>query len=106
MTTVPHAMPTAYAAMLGCAVLLTGLPSPFGLANRAEAATLRTMTTLHGPRVKLSDLFDDAGTNANRVLGPGPAPGGRIVVDSAQLAATARPFEGDWDPAPSAARTA
>lgn len=67
--------------------------------NAADAATLRTMTTLHGSRVTLADLFDDAGPNAARVLGPGPAPGGRIVVEAPQLAAIARQFGVDWTPA-------
>lgn len=75
-----------------------------GGAGAAHAASLRTMTTLHGPVVKLSDLFDDAGTNAARVLGPGPAPGGRIVVEAAQLAAIARQFGVDWKPASPADR--
>ena len=70
----------------------------------AEAATLRSMTTLHAPVVLLSDLFDDAGTNAGRVLGPGPAAGGRIVVEAAQLGAIARQFGVDWRPASSADR--
>jgi flagella basal body P-ring formation protein FlgA len=67
--------------------------------DAADAATLRTMTTLHGPRVTLADLFDDAGPDAARVLGPGPAPGGRIVVEAPQLAAIARQFGVDWTPA-------
>jgi flagella basal body P-ring formation protein FlgA len=79
-------------------LLLLGVPP-------AEAATLRTMTTLHGPQVYLRDLFDDAGANANRVLGPGPAPGGRIIVESAQLAAIARQFKVDWVPASKADRS-
>ena len=70
----------------------------------AQAATLRTMTTLHAPVVLLSDLFDDAGANAERVLGPGPGPGGRIVVEAAQLGAIARQFGVDWRPASSADR--
>lgn len=70
----------------------------------AGAATLRTMTTLHSPTVKLSDLFDDAGSNAARVLGPGPGAGGRIVVEAPQLAAIARQFHVDWRPASSADR--
>jgi len=88
----------AFSAPLACAAVLacTALPT--------EAATLRTMTTLHGPHVKLSDLFDDAGANGTRVLGPGPAPGGRIVVESAQLAAIARQFSVDWHPSSSADR--
>jgi flagellar basal body P-ring formation protein FlgA len=61
-----------------------------------DAATLRTMTTLHGPVVYLRDLFDDAGANADRALGPGPGPGGRIVVEAAQLDAIARQFRVDW----------
>jgi flagella basal body P-ring formation protein FlgA len=70
----------------------------------AEAATLRTVTTLHAPVVRLSDLFDDAGANANRILGPGPGPGGRIVVEAAQLGAIARQFKVDWRPASTADR--
>lgn len=104
MTLIPLVLLTAYAAMLACAALLICLVSLAGMANPAEAATLRTMTTLHGPRVKLSDLFDDAGANADRVLGPGPAPGGRIVVESAQLTAIAHQFAVEWHPASSADR--
>jgi flagella basal body P-ring formation protein FlgA len=69
-----------------------------------QAATLRPMTTLHSSTVKLSDLFDDAGTNANKALGPGPGVGGRIVVESAQLAAIAHQFRVDWQPASTADR--
>ena len=42
----------------------------------AEAATLRTMTTLHAPVVLLSDLFDDAGANAERCWGQARARAG------------------------------
>ena len=70
----------------------------------AEAATLRAMTTLHAPVVLLSDLFDDAGANAQQVLGPGPGAGGRIVVEAAQLGAIARQFGVDWRSASSADR--
>ncbi len=76
--------------------LLTAIP--------AAAATLRSTTTLAAPVVRLSDLFDDAGPRAERVLGPGPAPGGRIVVEAAQLAAIARQFGVDWRPASMADR--
>jgi flagella basal body P-ring formation protein FlgA len=63
---------------------------------QVQAATLRSMTTLHGPKVYLKDLFDDAGSNADRVLGPGPDPGGRIIVEAAQLNAIARQFNVAW----------
>ncbi len=36
------------------------------------------------------------GSNADRVLGPGPEPGGRIVVEAAQLNAIARQFNVEW----------
>jgi flagella basal body P-ring formation protein FlgA len=51
---------------------------------------------LHGPNVFLKDLFDDAGLNADRVLGPGPEPGGRIIVEAAQLNAIARQYNVGW----------
>ena len=64
----------------------------------ADAATLKPMTTLHAPVVRLDDLFRDAGPEADRVLGPGPGPGGRIVVESTQLAYIARRYGVDWHP--------
>jgi flagellar basal body P-ring formation protein FlgA len=64
----------------------------------ADAATLKPITTLHAPVVRLEDLFRDAGPEADRVLGPGPGPGGRIVVESTQLAYIARRFGVDWHP--------
>jgi flagella basal body P-ring formation protein FlgA len=62
----------------------------------AQASSLRTITTLHGPNVTLSDLFDDSGRNAGRVLGSGPAPGGRIVIEAPQLDAIARQYDVGW----------
>lgn len=75
--------------------LLLVLPLLLATAT-AEAATLKTTTTLHGPVVYLRDLFEDAGMNADRALGPGPAPGGRIVVEAPQLDAIARQFKVEW----------
>lgn len=75
-------------------LLLSGLVA----ALPARAATLKPVTVLTGPRVYLRDLFDNAGVNADRVLGPGPGPGGRIVVEARQLAAIARQYMVDWEP--------
>ncbi len=86
--------------MRACPVLLS-----LCLALPVEAATLRPAVLLHGPNVLLSDLFDDAGADADRVLGPGPSPGGRIVVEAAQLGAIARRFDVDWHPVSSADRS-
>ncbi len=74
-----------------------------GLAH-GEAATLRTNTTLHASTVRLSDLFEGVDGKVDRVLGPGPGPGGRIVVEAPQLRAIARQFGVDWRPASSADR--
>jgi flagellar basal body P-ring formation protein FlgA len=82
---------------------LTALAIGLGAAS-ADAATLRSVTTLHAAVVRLSDLFDDAGAGADRVLGPGPGAGGRIVVEAAQLGAIAHQFGVDWRPASSGDR--
>jgi flagella basal body P-ring formation protein FlgA len=80
---------------------LTALAICLG-ATTADAATLRNVTTLHASVVRLSDLFDDAGAGADRVLGPGPGAGGRIVVEAAQLAPLRATT--DWRPASSGDR--
>ena len=70
----------------------------------AQAATLRSVTTLERAMVHVADLFDDAGPAAERVLGPGPQPGARIVVEAPQLAAIARQYGVAWRPASPADR--
>lgn len=71
----------------------------------AYGAILRPITELHGPVIRLSDLFDDLGAAADRPLGSAPAPGGRLVVEAAQLAAIARQFAVAWKPTSNADRT-
>ncbi len=67
-------------------------------APAARAASLRAQTMLDTPDVRLSDLFDQAGPQADRVLGAAPAPGDQLVIEAAQLAAIARQFDVDWRP--------
>lgn len=69
------------------------------LAAPGHSATLRASTTLQLAQVRIADLFDDTGSSGDRVLGPAPAPGGRIVVEAAQAAAIARQFGIAWRPA-------
>jgi flagella basal body P-ring formation protein FlgA len=85
-------------ALLPPALILAGLALACHGAP-AAAATLRPMTTLHAGEVRLSDLFAGVAPADDRVLGPGPAPGARIVVEAPQLAAIARQFGVDWRPA-------
>lgn len=74
-----------------------------GAAPPAQAAMLRDADVrLSDQSVRLSDLFD--GVAQDRVIGPAPDPGGRIVVESPQLAAIARQFGVDWRPASTADR--
>jgi flagella basal body P-ring formation protein FlgA len=70
----------------------------------AASATLRQATTLTTDEIRLADLFDNAGANADRVLGPAPVPGARIFVEARQLAAIARQFGVDWRPGSTADR--
>ena len=73
--------------------------SLLAMTQTAHSALLRPTGNLTASYVKLSDLFDDLGAEVDRVIGPGPAPGGRIIVEAAQLAAIARQFGVDWRPA-------
>lgn len=70
----------------------------------ANAASLRSETMVRQESIRLSDLFDDAGANGSRVLGPAPAPGNRVVVEAAQLSAIARQYGVDWRAVSSADR--
>lgn len=78
--------------------LLVGLLAvlPAGVGASAGAATLRPLASLAGPYVHVFDLWDGAGGAGTRILGPGPGPGGRIVVGGAQLAAIAQEYGVDW----------
>ncbi len=73
-----------FAAFVGVAVL------------PADAATLKPLSTLTGATIHLSDIWD--GVIVDKALAPAPAPGARITVPSAQLAAIARDYGVDWRP--------
>jgi flagella basal body P-ring formation protein FlgA len=65
---------------------------------RADLATLRPLAVVDDAVIRLSDLFENAGPRAATVLGPAPAPGGRQVVETAQLLAIARANGIAWRP--------
>jgi flagella basal body P-ring formation protein FlgA len=81
--------------IVACLLAVLACPPMLGC-GQVQAASLRSMTTMHGANVLLKDLFDDAGPNADRVLGPGPEPGNRIIVAAAQLNAIARQYSVAW----------
>ncbi len=80
-------------------LLAAGAPA---VAVPVGAATLRPFVTLHARLVRLSDLFAGVPKAADRTLGPGPAPGQRIIVPAPQLDAIAAEFGIDWHPASAA----
>jgi flagella basal body P-ring formation protein FlgA len=75
------------------ALLLLAAP-----ARATELVTLRPFAVVDDPVVRLGDLFENAGPRAGAALGPAPAPGRRMVVETAQLLAVARAHGLDWRP--------
>ena len=66
--------------------------------NGTGLASLRPQVVVEDEVIRLGDLFDDAGPAAARGIGPAPAPGRRILVESAQLLAIARANGIAWRP--------
>ena len=62
----------------------------------AMAVQLRSYVALSGDQVRLSDLFEGLPPGRDQAIGPGPAPGGQIIVAAAQLNAIAGQFDVDW----------
>lgn len=65
--------------------------------SMASAATLRHATTVSSDNVRLSDIFSGLEQGQDRILGPGPAPGGTIEVSGQQLIAIADQYGVDWE---------
>jgi flagella basal body P-ring formation protein FlgA len=73
-------------------------PAPSAPAPSAPAPSARSLVSIDRATVEVKDLFRNAGADADVVLGPGPAPGGRIVVGAPQLAAIATQYGVAWQP--------
>jgi len=65
-----------------------------------HAATLRPNVVVHDDTVRLRDIFDDAGKNADTVLFRAPAPGQSVVLPSNWLHKVARSYGVEWQPTP------
>jgi flagella basal body P-ring formation protein FlgA len=66
--------------------------------NTAEAATLRTDTTISGDTIRLGDLFDDVMGKEDQPVGRAPAPGRRATYDATYLLRIASYHQVSWRP--------
>src|SRR5690606_41999790 len=62
----------------------------------ASAAELRPAITVSGATVTLGDLFDNAGSAADVVVGNAPAPGYRSEISVSRISLAARRNGIDW----------
>ncbi|MFM2045326.1 MAG: putative flagella basal body P-ring formation protein FlgA [Pseudomonadota bacterium] len=71
----------------------------------ADAATLRTSTSVDGTQIRLGDLFEGlSDEQAERVVTAAPEPGRRLVLDPAALGRIAAAHGLDWRPVTGADR--
>jgi flagellar basal body P-ring formation protein FlgA len=77
--------------------LLTTSALAFGIAT-ADASALRTNIVVESDVVRLGDIFEDAGTYADRVVINAPSPGRRLTLDMNFLADAARVYRVNWRP--------
>jgi flagella basal body P-ring formation protein FlgA len=78
--------------------LLLALAIAVGLSAAAEAAGLRTITTVEDNVVRLGDLFDDLPSGADIAVAYAPAPGRRLTFDAATLMQLANTYRIAWRP--------
>lgn len=71
-------------------------------AQAALAANLREQAVLTTDVLKVSDIFDNAGRNADYVLGPAPQPGKDMVLSAPTLMRIAMALDLPWSPQSSA----
>jgi flagella basal body P-ring formation protein FlgA len=74
-------------------LLLLALP-----AAAQELAGPRPLVLAEDPVLRLGDVFEGAGVRAAQPIGAAPAPGRRLVIEAAQLAALARAHGLPWRP--------
>ena len=66
--------------------------------NRAMAASLRINPVVEGDQIRLGDVFDGVGVNADYALAPAPKPGEELVWNARTLTRIARAFDLSWQP--------
>lgn len=70
-------------------------------AQAALAASLKPQAVLTKDVLTVGDIFDNAGRNANYVLGPAPQPGKDMVLNTSTLLRIAMAMDLKWQPASS-----
>lgn len=83
--------------ILMCALVMIAFIMAIG-ARAAMAATLKAETVLTGDVLTVGDIFDNAGRNADYVLGPAPQPGSNMVLNSNTLIRIAMAVDLPWQP--------
>src|SRR3954468_18378432 len=74
-------------------LLLLALP-----AAAQDMAGPRPLAVVEDSTLRLGDIFEGAGPRAGQAIGAAPAPGRRLVIEAAQLAALARAHGLAWRP--------
>ena len=70
-----------------------------GALGSAAAATLRSEVLVDSDTVRLGDVFQDAGTEADKIIASAPAPGRKLVLEATWLYRVARAYRVAWRPA-------
>ena len=76
-----------------------------GALGAAAAATLRSEVLVDSDTVRLGDVFQDAGGEADKVIATAPAPGRKLVLEATWLYRVARAYRVAWRPASRLDRT-
>lgn len=82
--------------------LFAGVVTLIAGTQAALAASPKNISIVKGDSLTLGDIFNDAGQNADYVLGPSPQPGKDLVLDARALYRIASAMKLDWKPASSA----
>lgn len=81
--------------------LLVGSFTLFVNARDAMAANLKPISIINADVLKLGDLFDNVGRNADYVIGPAPQPGNDMTLNARTLYRIATALDLQWRPSSS-----
>ena len=85
-------------ALVAAALLAAPTSLPLAAQSDDGKTRLRGTVSVQGQFVRLGDLFENAGKNANKHVAYAPAPGRRTILDASWLYQVARANGLDWKP--------